>query len=375
MAEGLQQQLQQAQNEIERLSAAADTFKETRDNLQDEIKKLEEAAKNQISTSDKKTVYVTRERKITKFFGRPRTDSDQDVEDWITDIKQYITDLEDSQKVDTILSHLAGEAKDEVKLLEDEDKDTAEKILNFLQKTFKSVDSIVKLTQQLSNRVQKDDESVQSYSLSLLKLQNKINRKEKGVAPDEMVKSRFLEGIQNEALKRDLKKLAKVDSTLTFPAFRKLVLTEIQDDTAAQPKTIKTKSAETKTVLTTEQQLIKQMEMMNKTMQNMQQQQLEMMSKVIGAVQRPTFNQNKSRFNSSQKEYGGDKKPDNQLTSSRPEGSSTGRRMKGPCYYCGKLGHVISECWKKKNRNKTNSGPTQSVVQTQSTEVQTQQGN
>jgi hypothetical protein len=361
--ERLKKQLDDAQKEIDKLNADAARFKDIKEGLEKQITEMGD--QHQVPV-DKKTVYVTRERKISKFAGRPRNEHDLDVDDWLADINQYIADLNESQKLDTILSHLVGEAKDEVKLLPDEDKDTSVKILSFLKKTFKSVESIVNLTQQLSNRVQKDDESVQSYSLSLLKLQQRINRKEAGVAPDEMVKSRFLEGIQNDALKRDLKKLAKANSRLTFSDLRKLVLTEIQDDIAAQPKVIKAKSAETKVTLTTEQQLLKQMELMNQTMLTFQQQQLEMMSKLcVAGVSNPSFRQ---------ESQGTNKKSDYVQTSTSAGAGRVSKPRKGPCEFCGKLGHVIGECWKKKNRDKRNANQ-QSVVHSQSTESTTQQGN
>ena len=57
------------------------------------------------------------------------------------------------------------------------DRNTADKILAIIDSSFKDTVSLAVLSQTLFNRVQQPTETIQSYSLALLKLNEKIKQK------------------------------------------------------------------------------------------------------------------------------------------------------------------------------------------------------
>ena len=198
--------------------------------LREEIQTLSEVGNSGVSAgATARTVVITHERKLPKFSGRPATDSDPEVGEWTREIRQHVAELPESQKIDTIVGNLTGDARDEVQLLEEGEKDTAEKILQFLWRTYRPIETLAELTLKLATRKQRPDETVQSYSLALMKLHQRIKKRDKGTLSEDSVKSTFVESMRDFALRRELRKLAKVNATMTFAQFRSLALEEFPE--------------------------------------------------------------------------------------------------------------------------------------------------
>ena len=126
----------QLQMELEQLTPMRKELSELREDvhartrreaeLRGEIQTLSEAGNSGVSAgATARTVVITRERKLPKFSGRPATDSDPEVAEWMREIRQHVAELPESQKIDTIVGNLTGDARDEVQLLEEGEKGTA----------------------------------------------------------------------------------------------------------------------------------------------------------------------------------------------------------------------------------------------------------
>ena len=163
--------------------------------LADKASHLEQELEATVKQKVGKTVLISQERKLQKLNGRPKTESDPEVSDWISDMKVHVEELDENQKIDTIMGHLGGEAKDEVKLRPLADRNTADKILAIIDSSFRDTASIAVLSQTLFNRVQQPTETIQSYSLALLKLNEKIKQKGGAALDDFALIDKFVEGL------------------------------------------------------------------------------------------------------------------------------------------------------------------------------------
>ena len=282
-----------------------------------------------------KTLLITRERKIQKLMGRPTKDTDPEVSDWLDDIRYHIEDLTESQKIDTIMSYLGGQAKDEVKLRPRTERDTAAKILSILESAFKVTESLATLTQQFFNRTQRADETVQDYSLALFKLNAKIEKKGGSSLDDVMLRDKFIDGLLDQSLRRDLRRLSREHLDISFVQFRQKVLELVQEDeTGIQKKTVK--SAEVSTASSLEKLLKQQIDIQQKTadaLLALQKQQQKTEDKI-------------DRWMKQKKSQGEDSKYAARRVDVKPK-----PRQIGPCYHCGELGHIAKECPKRRERS------------------------
>lgn len=358
--ESHKQDLQNVLQERDQLKGEARAEASKAHSLEDEMRQLRAEAQRAADLEHElreasrfrpgKTVLITRERKLQKLTGRPKTDADPEVGDWLSDIRQHIEELDESQKIDTIMGYLGGSAKDEVKLRPDTERNTADKILHIIETTFKVTDSLASLSQTLYNRTQEQGETVQSYSLALLKLNSKIQKKG-GVALDSIaLTDKFIEGLLDPSLRRDMRRLNKEHPRLTFVQFREKVLDLVQEDEVEIQKKKTVKTAEVKAESDLAELLKQQMELQKQTtaaLTALQQQQQKTDEKVAQLMkqQKPTAGPSQATTTKSD--------------DVRPRSRS---RQIGPCFICGKLGHIAKNCWDNpKNKDKRpSSKPTQS---------------
>ena len=122
-------------------------------------KKLKEAEKKQSVP-----VYVTRDRKLSKFSGA-------DAEDWVSEAKQYVnarlgTDVE---KVDFILSYLESNVKTEVKFkVTGNETATWDDVFKIITDLYGEKEDATRLQQKFFSRFQKSDETLDQYSQALM---------------------------------------------------------------------------------------------------------------------------------------------------------------------------------------------------------------
>jgi hypothetical protein len=269
-------------------------------------------------------VLITRERKLQKLSGRPKTDSDPEVSDWISDIRLHIVDLEETQKIDTILGFLAGEAKSEVKLYPAAERDTADKILNIIETLYKDVDDLATLHKNFYDRLQGKDESLQSYSLSLLKLRDKIQNKSPNAIDDVALKTRFIEGIYDASIKRDLRRFSRDKPDQTFVEFRRMVLEWLPEEPTRHKVTAKTSAVTVETLSGKHEDLAKSVASIQQKLDKLLQKD----------TQKPSSKADSSSHGDSSKAESAKADNDTASTSDVPS------RRTYRCWKCGKLGHI-----------------------------------
>jgi hypothetical protein len=129
--------------------------------LEQELLKQKQSKPNVIE----KHMFIPKSRNIKNFSGRPKSENDPSIDDWIDDLELAFAARErtDAQKVDLIFTHLTGQAKDEVKYRDDIRHDP-EAILDCLRAAFGNPESVVTLQQRFFERHQMESESIRCYS-------------------------------------------------------------------------------------------------------------------------------------------------------------------------------------------------------------------
>ncbi|XP_052710475.1 uncharacterized protein LOC128184881 [Crassostrea angulata] len=197
-----------------------------------ELSLKDEEMKQKRDSNPNKTVFVAREKKIARLCGRPVKESDPDVAEWLDDARQHLKVINDNDaRIDFLMDNLGGQAKDEIRLRPRLERDTAEKILEIIKSVFASTETPGALQQQFYQRDQKHGESLQNYSLALMKLLDKIVAKDENAVTDfdEMLKERFVEGIRNSSLRREIRRFSFEKKAMSFGEFRQKVLQWSED--------------------------------------------------------------------------------------------------------------------------------------------------
>lgn len=109
-------------------------------------------------------VYVKSERKFLKFGGYPEKDTDLDVIDWISEMREHIEGTTSKDRhTDFVMDHLTENAKAEIRLHPVEQRSTGEEILNILERVFVIKDTGTQLLQKFYQRDQNESETLENY--------------------------------------------------------------------------------------------------------------------------------------------------------------------------------------------------------------------
>ena len=103
--------------------------------LEEKIKELTKRLDEQGGPHQKTKVVVVPRERGSKLAGRPRTEKDPEVTEWVEDMRRMTSDLSAAEGVQFILDHLEGAARDEIRLCPAADRDTPKKILDRVIKT------------------------------------------------------------------------------------------------------------------------------------------------------------------------------------------------------------------------------------------------
>ena len=181
-----------------------------------------------------KTVYVAKEKPFTKLSGRPTKDKDPIISDWLEAAREHLVTIPDEKsRIDFLMQNLISLAKDEIRLRPLLERDTADKILYLIHSIYDGDDSVTQLQELFFRRNQKDDETLQDYSLNLMKIFDQIIKRDNTVLGDKdnVLKDRFIEGIKEPHLKREVKRFSFEHKTMKFLKFRQEVLLWVNENT------------------------------------------------------------------------------------------------------------------------------------------------
>lgn len=274
-------------------------------------------------------LYIRTERKLPKFSGRPVKDSDPDVEDWLMDMREHLHSIQSpDKKIEFILDHLEGAAKSEVRLRPAECKQTPEDIFVIIESVYLVQETVSQLRQAFYERVQKENETIETYSLALLKMATRITKKEGSDMKhfNKILMDKFVDGVRDPQLKRELRKFAFEHSKMPFLEFRGQILQWIDDK--PNPEMSAKVNKQSVECLTSNQELLQILKKQQDLLEQ-QQKQIDLLTKMSQSTQGNFRGQGR--------------------------GQGKGRKFVVTCFECGKEGHKRNVCPNKDSKKKTES--------------------
>ena len=191
------------------------TAREDRMMEEDKLARLEEMVetlkRNQESTNV--TVAAPPTRTLRAFSGRAC-----ELHDWMEDARNRLRSVPAVEKLPFLIGHLEGPAREEVRYAPEEEKDSVDKVFTLLLSTFGENRSNAQLKRELYDRRQRNRESVREFSRALLEISEGIS--DKWQSKNEMVIDVFCENLVDVHIKREMKRLVRGQSTISFSALR-----------------------------------------------------------------------------------------------------------------------------------------------------------
>ena len=180
-------------------------------------------------------VVVPRERKIPTFTGS-ESDSWNNVEDFIEEVEGIFRarDMSVDVAVDFVLSHLQNPARDELKLRQKTARNTAPKIFTILREAFGEKRSLPQLLKAFYDRYQQPGENILEFSHALRKHFQRVVTKCPSAADDSdtTLRDTFVDNLRDPLLRKELKRMIRSSSSVTFLDVREEALRWSEDDTA-----------------------------------------------------------------------------------------------------------------------------------------------
>lgn len=177
-------------------------------------------------------VSVPREKRFGKYGG---TRDDRVLEDWISDAKRAVRGQPDVEAVDTLIFHLEGVAKEEVKLRPTTQWSSPSGVFQILREVFSEQLTETQARRKFFARRQGDRESVRDFAHALMVLLSRVERLGGGdqvANKDTLLKEQFVENLKDPTLRRDIKRWARDHSASTFQDVRLEVHRYMEEDPA-----------------------------------------------------------------------------------------------------------------------------------------------
>lgn len=186
----------------------------------EQLKALKESAPVSSSLSpatsstvgQKQIVVFPRDKKINNFTGR-KTEGDQPVEDFIDELKITFEarDMTSAERVDFIMSHLEGPAKEEVRMYSKKERSNPDFLLEVLTQAFGEKRSSSQLLKLFYERKQKENETLRAYSYSLNELLKSATKADPKAVPDpeKTLRDQFADNVRDPFLRKELKKFIR----------------------------------------------------------------------------------------------------------------------------------------------------------------------
>lgn len=147
--------------------------------------------------------------------------------DWKEQIKGLLgsQDLTEARKVSIVLGALCGEAKRQIAVLNEDEKDQTAKIFVYLDSLYGDQTPVPILRSKFFSCSQNVDEPVQSFILRLRELYSRLNRQDPDNAPSEAaLRDQLLLGLSDGPLAQALKVYARRNPDLEFSDLREEAL-------------------------------------------------------------------------------------------------------------------------------------------------------
>lgn len=156
---------------------------------------------------------------LPKFEG---TEGEEKYREWKGQIKGLLStqDVNAARKVGILLKTLTGEAKRQVSVLEEGERDTVDKILNYLDGLYKETVPVSKVRAQFYGCIQRPEENVNSYILRLRELFCMLRRGDTAPPSDAALREQFLMGLSEGPLSQALRVHARRNPDQDFTALR-----------------------------------------------------------------------------------------------------------------------------------------------------------
>lgn len=243
-----------AQAELEALKARVQADKETINELKGLNESLQERLQTRESSSPTSTpressrpasrasgvsatstiqrecvMYLSREKKGKPFSGGSPTV----FYEWLDELNAILSyrPYSGADKAAYIYEQLSGEAKQEIRYRSLAERKDPDRILEILKDIYGRPQSLTKLQRQFFDRRQKEGESVREFSHALMAIMEEIKQCPVNAAwsSDSALRDQFAENVFDPSLRRELKRLIRQDSTISFFALRKEALLWAED--------------------------------------------------------------------------------------------------------------------------------------------------
>ena len=204
--------------EAEKVQQICEELERLRGRVQEQENRLLEQP-HVLQAAQGKPVVVLPTTRLEKFRGRPESATDPSVREWVSDIRGQAKarNLSAADFANLIISHLAGEARKEIAGRDDQVRADPEEIIKALLKVFGGDDELPVLQQRFYAYEQGHDELL-TCSLNLVDLYDRIVEKDESfrACREPSLKGRFAEAVNDEALKRELRRLNEELPNLKF---------------------------------------------------------------------------------------------------------------------------------------------------------------
>ena len=190
--------------------------------------------------------------KLSKFRGAPQRSEELSIREWLDEYDDYCKyyKLDRSERAQVLVAHLVGPAKDEILCRDSEVREDEMKVRKVLQSRFGRLESVQTLTSELHNRAQQDGESLADFSGCLIRLYDRMEAASDGdekkalkLLRDSTLKERFIKGVRDKQIQRELRRVAVTSSEQSFLGMRETVL-ELFQDVDSSPTRIKVRECE-----------------------------------------------------------------------------------------------------------------------------------
>ncbi len=316
--------------------------------LEDHIRKLEgelRVTHGQLrdgGNSNSVVVNSSKDRKIDKFT------SSMDVDEWVSNVELHVNKKYSSEqeKVIFIWDKLTEDIKTELRLQIDQNKSSSSELLVLLKSVYGVKKSPFELEMEFYAMNQSPGDTLTAYSHDLMKLLFLLQKQAPHMKKhsDKMLKQKFADGVVNNDLKRELKRLNRENENLKFYELRDLATDWVKDsklDTGKIDSLMEMISLQQQQIQTLSEGMSKQTDLISQV----EEQQTKYSYPRGNFVRSRGRSRGISRGISRGRGWNRDRS-DN-VESKPQEFKSNDNPV--ICHYCSEPNHISPNCWKRRN--------------------------